>query len=198
MAMAGSAFAATLILISGFFHVLMGVEAIVRSAFFLRATSYLFRLNFTAWGWIHLTLGVLLVVCAIFLYARAPWAVMVGLVLAVLSIVDNFLFLPFYPVWSLLNIAVGIFVIWALAATMGATSGVHRAAPAEETTRWPPANPPGGTTADRSARAAHDAPAAPSPPPTRETAATEPAEAKPAATPPAERPESTPPGEVPD
>src|SRR5947208_2665563 len=102
VAMAGATFAATLILIGGVFHVLMGLEAVIRSAFFLRASGYLFRWSLTAWGWIHLGLGVLLVACAVFLFARAPWAAMVGIVLAVLSIVDNFLFLPFYPIWALL------------------------------------------------------------------------------------------------
>lgn len=205
MAMAGSAFAATLMLISGFFHVLMGIEAIVRSAFFLRATSYLFRMNFTVWGWIHLTIGALLVVCAVFLYARAPWAAMVGLVLAVVSIVENFLFLPFYPIWSLLNIAVGVFVIWALAATMGFSAGIHRAAPAEATTssRWPQGNPPGATH-ERSARSHTDAPAPPTTPEAAapettapETATTETATADAAAQSPAatEGADVTPPGE---
>src|SRR5262245_44433855 len=74
VAVAGSTFAATLIFISGVFHVLMGLEAVIRSVFFLRASGYLFRWSLTAWGWIHMSLGVLLVVCAVFLFARAPWA----------------------------------------------------------------------------------------------------------------------------
>ena len=182
VAMAGSTFAATLILISGVFHVLMGLEAIIRSAFFLRATSYLFRLSLTAWGWIHLGLGVLLVACAVFLFARAPWAAMVGIVLAVLSIVDNFLFLPFYPVWALLNIAIGVFVLWALATTMAASAGMHRAAArADDSSRWPSANPPAASTDRASRSAAADAPATP------EAPAAPPSPATPAA-----RPESAP------
>jgi hypothetical protein len=38
----------------------------------------------------------------------------VGIGFAVLSMIANFLFLPYYPVWSLLIIALDVFVIWAL------------------------------------------------------------------------------------
>jgi hypothetical protein len=43
----------------------------------------------------------------------------VGITLAVLSAITNFLFIPYYPVWSLLIIAVDVLVIWALAAHGG-------------------------------------------------------------------------------
>jgi hypothetical protein len=36
--------------------------------------------------------------------------------LAGLSAIANFLFIPYYPLWSLLMIALAVFVIWALAA----------------------------------------------------------------------------------
>jgi hypothetical protein len=40
----------------------------------------------------------------------------VGITLAALSATANFLFIPYYPFWSMLIIAVDIFVIWALTA----------------------------------------------------------------------------------
>jgi hypothetical protein len=49
-----------------------------------------------------------------FLYARAAWAGLVALVLAVLSAVANFFFIPYYPFWSILVIALDVWVIWAL------------------------------------------------------------------------------------
>ena len=39
---------------------------------------------------------------------------MVGIAISALSMLVNFLFLPYYPVWSLLIIALNVFVIWAL------------------------------------------------------------------------------------
>ncbi len=43
------------------------------------------------------------------------WARMVGVVLAVLTGIANFMFLPWYPVWSFIVIALNVFIIWALA-----------------------------------------------------------------------------------
>jgi hypothetical protein len=34
--------------------------------------------------------------------------------MAIVSILANFAWMPYYPVWSILMIALGIFVIWAL------------------------------------------------------------------------------------
>jgi hypothetical protein len=50
------------------------------------------------------------------LLAGQTWARVVGITLAVLSAIANFLFIPYYPFWSMLIIAVDVFVIWALVA----------------------------------------------------------------------------------
>jgi hypothetical protein len=44
------------------------------------------------------------------------WARIVGITVAALSATANFLFIPYYSFWSMVIIAVDIFVIWALAA----------------------------------------------------------------------------------
>jgi hypothetical protein len=43
----------------------------------------------------------------------------VAIILAVLSAIANFAFIPYYPFWSLLIITLDIFVIWAVAAHGG-------------------------------------------------------------------------------
>ena len=148
VAMVGTIFAATLLIINGFFQALMGIEAIVRGGFFVSVNNYLYSLNTAAWGWVHLGLGALLAVCGVFLYLGAGWAAVTGIVLAGLSILDNFLFLPHYPIWSILTIAIGVFVIWSLATMINARSGAYREAwEAEQLgeSKWPPANQPAGT-----------------------------------------------------
>ena len=47
------------------------------------------------------------------------WAIVVGITLAVLSAIANFMFIPHHPVWALLVIALDVFVIWAIAAHGG-------------------------------------------------------------------------------
>ena len=49
----------------------------------------------------------------------STWARMVGITLAVLSAIANFLWLPYYPFWALAIITLDVFVIWALAAHGG-------------------------------------------------------------------------------
>lgn len=42
------------------------------------------------------------------------WGRVVGIAITLLSMLTNLLFIPYYPVWSLLIIALDVFVIWAL------------------------------------------------------------------------------------
>ena len=44
------------------------------------------------------------------------WARVIGITLAALSALANFAFIPYYPIWALVVIALDVFVIWALAA----------------------------------------------------------------------------------
>jgi hypothetical protein len=67
-------------------------------------------------GWIHLILGLLVAFAGWGLLSGRTWARVVAITLAVLSAIANFLWLPYYPFWSLLIIAVDVFVIWAIAA----------------------------------------------------------------------------------
>ena len=44
----------------------------------------------------------------------ATWARLVGIALAAISAITNFMFIPYYPFWSLAVIALAIWTIWAL------------------------------------------------------------------------------------
>jgi len=113
-AVGGITFAATMMLLIGAFQIIAGIVAIVDDEFFVVVRSYTFNLDTTAWGWIHLALGVLLVVAGFGLIRRATWAGVTALFLCVLSAIDNFFFIPYYPFWSLLIIGLNVWVIWAL------------------------------------------------------------------------------------
>jgi hypothetical protein len=113
-AIGGITFAATMLVVIGIFQALEGLAAIFDDNFYVVAQNYPFDLDATGWGWIHLIIGIVLVVVGYYLYAGAPWAGVVALVLAVLSAVTNFFFIPYYPFWSLLVIALDVWVIWAL------------------------------------------------------------------------------------
>ena len=110
----GVAFAAVMMILIGVFQALAGIAAIANDEFFVVGQNYAFDLDVTAWGWIHLLLGVLVLLAGIYLFAGRVWAGIVALTLAVLSAVANFFFIPYYPWWSLLVIALNVWVIWAL------------------------------------------------------------------------------------
>jgi hypothetical protein len=93
-----------------------GLVAIFENEFYVQTRNYLFQFDATTWGWIHLVLGLLVAFAGWGLLSGQTWARVVGITLAALSATANFLFLPYYPFWSLLIIAVDIFVIWALTA----------------------------------------------------------------------------------
>jgi hypothetical protein len=100
--------------ILGFFHALAGFAAIVEDEIFVATPEYLYRLDVTTWGWIHLILGGLVLLAGFAVFNGSVWARTVGVILAVISIVANFAFIPYQPLWSLAMITANVFVIWAL------------------------------------------------------------------------------------
>jgi hypothetical protein len=109
-------FAAIMMIMVGIFQALDGLVAIFNDTFYVATRKYLFQFDATTWGWIHLILGLLVAFAGWGLLSGRTWARVVAITLAVLSAIANFLFIPYYPFWSLLIIAVDVFVIWALVA----------------------------------------------------------------------------------
>jgi hypothetical protein len=107
-------FGAVIMIVVGAFQAAQGLVALVRKEFFVATNNYVFQLDLTAWGWLHLVLGVVMVLAGCGVLARQTWAVTVGIILCVLSALANFTFIPYYPIWSLLIIALDVLVIWAL------------------------------------------------------------------------------------
>lgn len=114
-ATAGIAFAAVLMMVVGIFEAIAGLAAIFENEFFVVGANYAYEIDVTAWGWIHLIIGVVVAFAGIAVYSGATWARSVGIVLAILSAIANFLYIPYYPVWAVLIIALNVAVIWALA-----------------------------------------------------------------------------------
>ena len=109
-------FAAVLMMLSGAFEILQGLSAIIRKHLYVVNSDYIYKINVTGWGWIHLILGVIVLLAGIALLGGALWARIIGIAMAVLIAVANFLWLPYYPVWAIVIIALNVVIIWALAA----------------------------------------------------------------------------------
>jgi hypothetical protein len=111
----GVVFAGTMMIMAGIWQGIVGIAAIVDEEFFVEAPNYTYEIDTVAWGWVHLILGVIVFLAGWALFTGVIWARLVGIVLAVLVGVNNFLFLPHYPLWSIVAIALAVFVVWALA-----------------------------------------------------------------------------------
>src|SRR3954454_10181020 len=90
------AFAATMMVLIGSFQMLMGLVAVINDDFFIVARHYTFDLDVTAWGWIHLVLGAAILATGFGLFTRRPWAGVTAIVLAAVSALENFFFVPYY------------------------------------------------------------------------------------------------------
>jgi hypothetical protein len=109
-------FAAVMMIMGGIWQALAGLVAIFENEFYVPTRNYLYEFDATAWGWTHLVIGLIVAFAGWGLLSGQTWARVVGITVAALSATVNFLFIPYYPFWSMLIIAVDILVIWALTA----------------------------------------------------------------------------------
>jgi uncharacterized membrane protein HdeD (DUF308 family) len=101
-------------IMSGAWNILEGIAAIAKGSFFVVLPNYAYNLSVSGWGWFHLILGIVVLVAGIALFWDKFWARATGVVLAALSAMVNFLYIPYQPVWSIVIIALDMIVIWAL------------------------------------------------------------------------------------
>jgi hypothetical protein len=113
-AIGGVTFAACMILIIGFFQVIAALTALFDDGFYVVSDHYAFNLDPTGWGVIHLIIGIILLATGWGLFTHATWAGVTAIFIVSLSAIANFFFIPYYPFWSILVIALDVWVIWAI------------------------------------------------------------------------------------
>ncbi|MFJ8086242.1 hypothetical protein ACIQ6Y_37455 [Streptomyces sp. NPDC096205] len=111
----GATFAGVLLLLNGILAIFQGISAIAEDDVYAHIDDYVYKINLTGWGWILLILGVIAALAGVGILSGATWARAVGILLASLSLLAQFLFLPYAPVWSVITMAIDVFVIWSLA-----------------------------------------------------------------------------------
>ncbi|GAA4961648.1 hypothetical protein GCM10023205_26450 [Yinghuangia aomiensis] len=108
-----------LMTIGGVPAVFQGIAAIAKDDMIVKTRNCSFAFSSTGWGWIYLILGIVIflagiALAGIALFSGAAWARFLGVLLAGLSVIADFTWLPYYPVWSIVVIAVDVAIIWAL------------------------------------------------------------------------------------
>jgi hypothetical protein len=109
-------FAGVIMIMAGAFQAIAGLVGIFENEFYATTRNYILKFDVTTWGWIHLLLGLLVLFAGFAVLSGRTWGRAIGITLAGLSALANFAFIPYYPIWSLVIIALDVFVIWALAA----------------------------------------------------------------------------------
>jgi hypothetical protein len=111
-------YAAVLVGILGFWNLLDGIAAVARSSVFIGNARYVVG-DLRAWGWVVLILGTLQLVAALGVMARNQLARWFGVAILALNLLAQIAFIPSYPFWSLLIIALDVVGLWALCAYGG-------------------------------------------------------------------------------
>ena len=114
-----SVFAGVMLATLGALEILQGLSAVLKDDVYVRGVDYTYKFDVTTWGWIHLIIGVIAVAVGLGILYGQTWAVVGGLAIAVVSALGQFMFMPYYPFWSMLLIFMDIVIIWALATTLG-------------------------------------------------------------------------------
>ena len=115
-----TALAGWLLILGGCWSFLVGLAVLAKKSYFTAlpgysyTSHYAYQWTLSGWGWFNLILGIVAVAAGACVLLGQAWARWAGVVLAVISGLGSFLFLPFYPFWSILVIAVDVFIIWAL------------------------------------------------------------------------------------
>ena len=108
-------FAVALLVTVGFFNLIDGIAAIANSHVFIANAHYVVG-DLRAWGWVALILGTLQVIAAVAILAGSQAARWFAVVVIGLNAIGQMLFIPAYPFWSLLIIAVDVVALWGLCA----------------------------------------------------------------------------------
>jgi hypothetical protein len=109
-------FAAIMLMIAWSFQIIAGLAGIFEDEVYAVTQEYFLKFDVTTWGWIHLVWGVLVLIGGLGLLAGSLWGRILGIIAAAGAAIANFAFIPLYPVWSIVIIALSVMVIWALTA----------------------------------------------------------------------------------
>ncbi len=106
------AFASVMLYLVGFFHLIAGFVALFTDTVYLIGENNLWALDYTQWGWIHILAGVLAILAAGSLMSGKVYGRTVAVLVAFVSAVANMLFIPIYPIWSIIMVTICVLVIF--------------------------------------------------------------------------------------
>ena len=108
-------FAGSLLLVVGFWNLIYGISALAKASFFVANARYVIG-DLRTWGWVTLIFAALQIVAGVGVMAGNQVARWAGVALVGLNAVSQMFFIPAYPFWSLIIIAMDIVALYGLCA----------------------------------------------------------------------------------
>jgi hypothetical protein len=112
-------FAGAMLATLGVFQFLQGLAGVLDDKVFVSTPDYVVSFDLTTWGWIHIVIGIVAALVGGAILADQSWGYALGIVVAVVSALGSFAFMPYYPLWGMVLLAFDIAVIWALSSLIG-------------------------------------------------------------------------------
>jgi hypothetical protein len=109
-------FAGVMMIIAGALNALYGLVAVVNDEWVVWGNRANLYLDLSQWGWVHLVAGLVVLISGIGLFSGNFLARTVAVIVASVSLIANFFFIPAYPIWALIVVTIDVLVIWALTA----------------------------------------------------------------------------------
>jgi len=110
-----ASFAGFMLILVGMFQFFEGLAAVINDDYFVVGRNYTYDLDTTAWGWLHMVWGAIVLAAGLGVLSGRVWARVVGIMVAIVGALSQFFYIPYYPVWAVLIIALYVACIWALA-----------------------------------------------------------------------------------
>jgi hypothetical protein len=107
-------FAGFMMTMLGTFQMIAGLTVLLNDQWLATTESSLLLLDFTAWGWFYLLLGLTVLLAGFGVMKGSVWARVVGVLIALLSAAANLASVNIYPIWSIIIITINVLVIFAL------------------------------------------------------------------------------------
>jgi hypothetical protein len=109
-----ASFAGVMLLAIAVIQVLQGIAAVANDEVFVKGINYVYKFDVTTWGWIHIVLGGLAIAVALGILADQVWGYVCGVAIGCVGAIANFAWLPYYPLWAIVLIALNVLVVWSL------------------------------------------------------------------------------------
>jgi hypothetical protein len=107
-------FAGFMMMVMGLLQMVSGFTALLNDTYFLVRNESLVVFDYTTWGWIHLGLGLIVLMAGTAVVSGQMWGRIVAVFVAMLSILAHFAFVSAYPIWSIIAIVIDILIIYAV------------------------------------------------------------------------------------